>query len=66
VYLKAGTRSFVLADWEAADNTASWLRGDGYMFTVKSVLFEPLEEGLDELLCITKAVQNGRGSGQVK
>jgi hypothetical protein len=52
VNLTAGVRSFVLADWTAADNTASWLRRHGYKFTVKSVLFEPLEEAIDELLCI--------------
>ena len=57
--LTAGVQSFVLTDWTAADTTASWLRRDGYKFTVKSVLFEPLEEAIDELLCIAKGVHNG-------
>ena len=56
VNLTTGVRSFVLADWMAADNTASWLRRHGYSFTVKSVLFEPVEEALDRFLGVTAAV----------
>jgi hypothetical protein len=59
VNLTVDVRSFVLTDWTAADNTASWLRRYGYKFTVKSVLFEPLEEALDQLLGITTAVVEG-------
>jgi hypothetical protein len=40
----------------AADNTASWLRRHGYRFTVKSLLFEPVEEALDRFLGVTTAV----------
>jgi hypothetical protein len=59
VNLTVDVRSFVLTDWTAADNTAFWLRRHGYKFTVKSVLFEPLEEALDQLLGITTAVVEG-------